>query len=136
MAKQDITRRAFFVLLSLVLLSGCMLESGARSSTDAQPESGNTNTTFISAEGEREYTLATGAPSVALDVIVIIEIEQGELRLDLLDPNGGAVITLQGRPDTQVTRSASVTTDAQGNLRYRVSARGARNGGYQVLYQR
>jgi hypothetical protein len=43
---------------------------------------------------------------------------------------------VQSRPDEQITRRGDVLTDEQGRLHYRVIARGARNGAYQLLYQR
>lgn len=123
-------------LLLGLLLSGCMIASGGRSSEDAGPEAGNQVMSFVSAEGEELRQLNTGAPAAELRVIVILEAEQGELRLDVIGGDGQVVLSAQSRPDEQVTRSGSVSTDAQGALRYRVSARGARNGSYQILYQR
>ncbi|HWQ15827.1 MAG TPA: hypothetical protein VNL77_23700 [Roseiflexaceae bacterium] len=124
------------VLLAALLLSGCMLVSGGRLSEDAGVEAGNQSATFVSAEGQELRRLDTGAPGAALRVILILEAEQGELRLDVLDANGTVVLSAQSRPDEQVTRSGTVTADDQGALHIRVTARGARNGGYQVLYQR
>jgi starvation-inducible outer membrane lipoprotein len=118
-----------------LLLSGCMLVSGEQTTTDAQPSGGNVNTTFVSAEGEQERMLETGASRSVMNVIVIIAVQQGELRLEVLDPGGAVALAVQGRPDEQVTKSGNVATDQQGVLRYRVVARGARNGGFQMLYQ-
>jgi hypothetical protein len=113
-----------------------MLASGARSSEDVAPEAGNQSTIFVSAEGSELHSLAVGEPGAELRVIVILEAEQGELRLDVLDADSAVALSAQSRPDEQVTRSGAVTADAEGMLRYRVTARGARNGGYQILYQR
>jgi hypothetical protein len=124
------------LLLAALLLSGCMLTSGGRLSEDAGLEAGNQSASFVSAEGEELRRINTGAPDAALRVIVILEAEQGELRLDVLDAGGAVALSAQSRPDEQVTRSGAVTTDAEGALYIRVTARGARNGGYQVLYQR
>jgi hypothetical protein len=119
-----------------LLLSGCMLASGQRVSTDAGEQAGNHSTMFVSAEGAEVRSLSTGISGAELRVIIILEAEQGELRLDMLDANGAVALSAQSRPDEQVTRSGSVAVDAEGELRYRVSASGARNGGYQILYQR
>lgn len=118
-----------------LLLSGCMLTSGERTSQDVGLQAGNRSATFVSAEGDELRSLEVGAPGAELQVIVILEAEQGELRLDVLDADSAVALSAQSRPDEQVTRSGSVTTDAEGVLRYRVTARGARNGGYQILYQ-
>lgn len=119
----------------LPLLSGCLLASGEQSTSDTQPNGGNLSASFVSAEGGSERTIATGASAAELNVIASVHIQQGELRIDVLDANGAAVLAIQGRPDEQVTKIGKVSTDSQGNLRYRVVARGARNGGYDLLYQ-
>jgi len=112
-----------------------MLVSGERTSEDVRPEAGNRSDSFVSAEGEAVHTLNVGVPDATLRVIVLLEAEQGELRLDVLDGQQAVGLSAQSRPGDQVTRSGSVTIGGDGLLRYRVTARGARNGGYQILYQ-
>ena len=119
-----------------LLLSGCLLTSGERPSTDTLPDGGNVSTTFVGATGSAERTVATGVNGVTMNAIVIVQAERGELRLELLNPDGNVAFSVQARPDEQVTRRGDVLTDDQGRLRYRVIAQGARNGGYQVLYQK
>jgi hypothetical protein len=125
-----------FVFGLAFLLSGCLLTSGERPSTDALPDGGNVSSTFVGADGSAERTVETGANGVTMNAIVIVQAERGELRLELLNPDGNVAFSVQARPDEQVTRRGDVLTDQQGRLRYRVIAQGARNGGYQVLYQR
>ena len=127
-----------FVLCCLfsVLASSCLLTSGERPSVDVLPDGGNVSTTFVGADGNGERTVETGANGVTMNAIVIVQAERGELRLELLNPDGNVAFSVQARPDEQVTRRGDVSTDEQGRLRYRVIAQGARNGGYQVLYQR
>ena len=128
----------YIVLCSLfsVLASSCLLTSGERPSMDTLPDGGNVSSTFVGADGNAERTVDTGATSATLTAIVIVQAERGELRLELLNPDGNVAFSVQARPDEQVTRRGDVLTDEQGRLRYRVIAQGARNGGYQVLYQR
>lgn len=121
--------------LAALLLGGCMLVSGEQGSSDVQPDSGNVSSSFVSAEGSQERSLATGRGGT-FNVITIVAVQQGDLRVEVLDPSGSVVLAVQGRPNEQVTRTGSVPSDAQGNLRYRVSARGARDGSYQLLFQR
>lgn len=118
-----------------LLLSGCLLVSGERTSSDTPQEGGNLSTTFVSAEGDAERVIETGAPGM-LNVITIVTVSQGQLQIDMLDPDGSVVYSVQGRPQDQVTKSGNIPTDDEGNLRYRVIARGARSGGFQILYQR
>ncbi|MBK9713929.1 MAG: hypothetical protein IPO81_21900 [Kouleothrix sp.] len=118
-----------------LLLSGCMLISGGRASSDALPEGGNISSTFVGAEGLQEQTIDTGAAGAALSATVFVQAERGELQVELINPDGSVAFAVKGRPDEQVARSGNVLTDDRGRLRYRVIARGARNGGYQVLYQ-
>lgn len=117
-------------------LSGCMFASGAQTSSDVLPDGGNISATFVGAEGRSEQTLDTGAAAVTLNAIVIVQAERGELQVELLNADGSIAVAVKGRPDESVSRSGTVQTDAQGRLRYRVTAAGARNGSYQVLYQR
>jgi hypothetical protein len=125
-----------FVFGLVFMLSGCLLTSGERPSMDALPDGGNVSTTFVGATGNAERTIETGASGAIMNAIVIVQAERGELRIELLNPDGNVAFSVQARPDEQVTRRGDVLTDDQGRLRYRVSAQGARNGGYQVLYQR
>jgi hypothetical protein len=118
------------------MLSSCLLTSGERPSMDALPDGGNVSSTFVGADGNAERTIETGANSATMNAIMIVQAERGELRLELLNPDGNVAFSVQARPDEQVTRRGDVLTDEQGRLRYRVIAQGARNGGYQVLYQR
>jgi hypothetical protein len=136
--KQIRTMALHLVLCSLfsVLLSGCLLTSGERQSIDALPDGGNISATFVGADGSSERAIETGANGARLNAIVIVQADRGELRLELLNPDGNVAFSVQARPDEQVTRRGDVQTDEQGRLRYRVTAQGARNGGYQVLYQR
>lgn len=135
-----LSRRAFLHgLASLggsVLLSSCMLISGKRESLDAGSEAGNTRVSFLSAEGDELGSIAVGPSFTTYEVIVIIAVEQGELQLDVFDASGAPAISLKARPDEQVTRSANLASDERGNLRFRVTTRGARNGSYQLLYRR
>lgn len=116
-------------------LSSCMLTSGEQTLADSQPNGGNVSTTFVSADGETVRELTIGAGVSRLQVIAIVEVAQGELRIELLDADGAVVFAVQGRPNQQISRSGFVETDAKGVLRYRVVARGARNGSFQILYQ-
>ena len=136
LAQLPLFGRWSFVVGLALLLSGCLLVSGERASTDAQPTAGNFSTSFVGAEGDEIREIDTGAPSADLDVIAIVQVERGELRLELLSPEGMMVYSVQGRPDEQITRSGVIQTTPEGKLRYRVVAHGARNGAYQLLYQR
>ncbi len=128
--------RLSFVIGLALLLSGCLLTSGERPSMDALPDGGNVSTTFVGATGNAERTVETGASGTTMNAIVIVQAERGELRIEVLNPDGNVAFSVQARPDEQVTRRGDVLTDEQGRLRYRVIAQGARKGGYQVLYQR
>lgn len=124
------------LVLCAGLLSGCMLMSGGRSSSDVLPDGGNISATFVGADGRSEQTLDTGAAGATLSAIVIVQAERGELQLELLNADGSVALAVKGRPDEAVSRSGTVQTNAQGQLRYRISATGARNGSYQVFFQR
>jgi len=127
--------RCWLIVALGLLLSGCLMMSGEQTSSDALPDGGNLSTSFVSAEGGQERTIETGAGPTTLKVIVTVEVHQGELRFELLAPSGGVVLSVEGRPDEAVTKLGKVPTDSEGKLHYRIIARGARNGRYEVIYQ-
>ncbi len=130
-------RRLACAVGALLLLSSCMLSSGLRTTTDTRADAGNTSTSFVGAEGSEQQFLEIGSPNTRYNVIVTVEVQTGELTLEVLDGASGVVgLSVQARPDVQVTRSGSVVTDERGRLYYRVLTRGARDGSYQILYQR
>ncbi len=129
------TLATIIALLLAPLLGGCLLVSGERTTIDLLAGSGNVSTTFVSAEGGEERTVQVGDGPAELQVIAIIGVELGDLQIDLLQPDGAVAFAVAGRPDSQVTRSSRVRSDEAGVVRYRVSARGARNGEYQIFFQ-
>ena len=118
-----------------LLLSGCLLVSGEQASSDTLPDGGNVSSSFVGADGVSERTIDTSALAATLNAIVIVQAERGELQVEVLNPDGSVAFAVKGRPEEQVTRQGNAQTDDQGQLRYRVIARGARNGSYQLLYQ-
>ncbi len=129
-------RMALSGVLALLLMPACMLVSGDRLSVDLRPDSGNITRTFLGAEGTDEYAIPIGSGATTLQTIVILEVQQGELRLEMLNAGGSVAFAVQSRPGDQVSRAGAVRLDETGTLRYRVITRGARDGGYQILYQR
>jgi hypothetical protein len=128
--------RGLLITLSLlVTLSGCLLVSGEATTIDLAGGVGNLSSSFVSAEGSEERTVQVSDGPTELQVIAIVAIESGDLEIELLQPDGAQAFAVAGRPDTQVTRSSLVRSDETGQVRYRISARGARNGGYQLFFQ-
>lgn len=123
-------------LLAMLLLPACMLVSGDRLSADVRPDSGNVTRTFLGAEGAEEYAIPIGSNAATLQTIVILELQQGEMRLEMLNAGGSVAFAVQSRPGDQVSRTGVVRLDETGTLRYRIVTRGARDGRYQILYQR
>jgi len=131
--------RSAGVVLALVVmaqaLTGCLLMSGAQQSSDRSADGGgNVNVQFVSAEGSELRQVAAASGSTRLLVTVFAHAERGQLRIEVLDPVGSAALVVEGTPDEQVSR-ATVATDTQGNLHFRVRATGAQRGGFQLLYQ-
>lgn len=131
-------RRVASLIVLLVVaqcLSGCLLMSGAQQSSDRSPDGGgNVSVQFVSAEGTELRQVAATTVQAQLLVTVFARAERGQLRIEVLDPNGSAVLVVEGTPDEQVSR-ATVPTDAQGNLHFRIRATGAQRGAFQLLYQ-
>ena len=126
---------ACLLFSAVVALSGCLLISGESTTIDLLEGGGNVLTTFVSAEGDEERVLEVGTPGAEVQVIAVVEVEAGDLELALLQPDGALAFALAARPATQVTRSGSVRADAEGRVRYRVRAEGARDGSYQLFVQ-
>lgn len=121
-------------LWAAVLLSGCLLMSGPTQSADSTADGGNVYVSFVSAEGSDVRAVPTQFPDRELEVIVFAQNERGQLRIEILDPQGSVVLAMDGRPEEQ-TRAGRVRTDAAGVFRYRVQASGAQNGSFSILYQ-
>lgn len=126
------------ILITLALLftlSGCMLVSGEATTIDLAGGVGNLSSAFVSAEGNEERTVQVSDGPTEVQVIAIVAVESGDLEITLLQPDGAQAFTVAGRPDTQITRSSLVRSDETGQIRYRIAARGARNGSYQLFFQ-
>ena len=123
--------------LGLIVLSlaACLLISGEATSTDIQDGAGNLVSSFVGAEGRAERILELGLVDSEVQVIAIVSIESGDLELVLLQPDGSVAFTIAARPDAEITRSGLVRTNDQGQLRYQINARGARNGQVQLFFQ-
>ena len=123
--------------LGLIVLSlaACLLISGEATSTDIQDGAGNLVSSFVGAEGRAERILELGLVDSEVQVIAIVSIESGDLELVLLQPDGSVAFTIAARPDAEITRSGLVRTNDQGQLRYQITARGARNGQVLLFFQ-
>lgn len=122
-------------LLLAVLLSGCLLISGEQTRFTRQEGIGDLRTSFVSAEGETVRTIQVAEGPAAVQVMVIATIASGDLQLDLLQPDNTVAFTVVVPANAQVTRTARVQASDQGYIRYRVAAREARDGSYQLLVQ-
>ncbi|NTW00223.1 MAG: hypothetical protein HGA19_02835 [Oscillochloris sp.] len=134
MARRLSLRASLAVLLCAPLLGGCLLISGEQTTIDLLNGTGNISTTFVSAEGGEERTVQVGDRPAEIQAIAIVAVESGDLQIDLLQPDGSVAFAIVGRPDSQVTRSSLVRSDDSGFVRYRITARGARSGEYQILF--
>lgn len=121
-------------VLCVPLLTGCLLVSGGQPSADRADDAGNVSLQFVSADGTEVREVIAADSATKLLVTVFARAEQGQLRIEILDPQGSATLVIEGTPEEQVAR-ATVATDENGILRYRVKATGARRGSYQILYQ-
>lgn len=121
-------------LCSVLLLSGCFLISGATRSADQTADGGNVFVSFVSAEGTETQTVTTNFPSQQLEVTVFTQNRNGQIRIEVLDPQGSVVLSIEGTAQEGVEQ-ALVQTDAEGTFRYRVRATGAQRGSFTILYE-
>lgn len=127
--------RLLLIALLVPALAGCALMSGEETTIDLQGGTGNLSTAFVGAEGSEERTVQVSDGPAELQVIAILSVASGDLQIDLVQPDGALAFAVAARPDAQVTRSGLVRTDEAGQIRYRVSARGARDGAFQLFFQ-
>lgn len=136
-SKSRVQIHGLFVLCSLfsvLLLSGCFLVSGATRSADQTADGGNVFVSFVSAEGTETQVVTTSFPSQQLEVTVFAQNRRGQIRIEVLDPQGSVVLSVEGTAQERVAQ-ALVQTDSQGVFRYRVRATGAQRGSFTILYQ-
>jgi hypothetical protein len=135
-------RPAYFVAAHLLLsalvcllLSGCMLMAGRDVASEGEAGRGLLRTSFVSAEGEQRRALDVGGPGT-VRLQLDVRVAQGELRLEVFDPEGRVALAVNGRSGGAVAGASSIRTDERGRVSYRVLARNARDGAYQLSYQR
>lgn len=116
-----------------VLLAGCLLISGEQTTVSLQGSAANILTTFVSAEGSDEYRVPALPANTEAQAIVMLAVESGDVQIDLIQPDGAVSFVLASRPGAQVTRSGPIRSDDQGQIRYRITARNARNGEIQIF---
>lgn len=128
------SRKLCLLLVLLPLLSGCLLVSGQTLTGDSTADGGNVYVDFVSAEGTDTHEVQTNFVERQLEVLVSARTERGQLRVEILDANDSVALVLDAQPSEQ-WRQGIVTTDGEGNFRYRVRATGAQRGTFQILYQ-
>ncbi|MFN3373004.1 MAG: hypothetical protein ACK44M_05480 [Chloroflexus sp.] len=116
-----------------VLLAGCLLISGEQTTVSLQGSAANILTTFVSAEGSDEYRVPALPANTEAQAIVMLAVESGDVQIDLIQPDGAVSFVIASRPGAQVTRSGPIRSDDQGQIRYRITARNARNGEIQIF---
>lgn len=120
--------------LLLLSLSGCFLIAGPTQSADSTAEGGNVYVGFVSAEGSETRTVPTTFAGQPLRVTVIAQNQRGQLRIEVLDPNGAVVFAVEGTAEERWSQG-EVATNAAGEFRYRVRATGAQRGSFTILYE-
>lgn len=133
-------RRAMRCVALVVLLlgvAGCYLASGER--TTLLPADsfgrGEVSGRLVSADGSTTREIEVGPANVAVAVELTVEVERGELTLEILSPEGTPVLAAAARYGRAGRTEGVVRTDEAGRLRYRLSAREAGNGSYAIRYR-
>jgi hypothetical protein len=112
-----------------------MLVAGREQTLRVDEQRGELRVGFVSAEGSDERLLEAGAPGT-LDVLASARVERGDLRLEVLRPDGTLALRVVANADGSLVGTGMVSTDEQGRLRYRVYARNARDGSYGLTFER
>lgn len=118
-----------------LLLSGCMLLAGQQRSSTTGEEAGQVAASFVSAEGQEQREVSVGLPGT-VRLVASVTVGTGDLWLDVLRPNGEIALTVNARPEQRTTGFVVVSSDERGRLRYRINARSARDGGYELRWRR
>jgi hypothetical protein len=128
------TKQVLLILLMTPLLSGCFLIAGEQASNDNTPDGGNVYVTLVSADGSEVRSVPTEFRDQPLGVFVSARSEQGQLRIEVLNPDDSVVFVVDAQPSEQYN-DGTVLTNTAGKFRYRIRATGAQNGEFQILYQ-
>ncbi|MGC8873069.1 MAG: hypothetical protein ACP5SI_01305 [Chloroflexia bacterium] len=125
------------LMLLLVGTAGCYLASGERTAlVPADPFGrGEVSGRFVSADGDTAREIPVGPASVLVAVELSVEVERGELTLELLSPEGNPVVAATARYGRHGRANGVVLTDEAGRLHYRLLAREAGNGAYSIRYR-
>src|SRR5947209_20092022 len=83
-----IVERVLYLGALLPLLSGCLLMSGPRESSDRATDGGNVKVDFVSAEGTETRSVQAANGPAKLALIVSAQAERGQLRIEVLNPQG------------------------------------------------
>lgn len=89
-------RSRWLLLLCLPWLTGCLLMSGPRETSDRVAEGGNVKVEFVSADGSEVRTIQGADGPATLAVTVFAQAEHGQLRIEVLDPQGSQTLVLEG----------------------------------------
>ncbi len=138
-ARGDRWRALGCIALTVVLLAaaGCYLASGERTTLLPADASGRGEISgrLVSADGSTMRELQVGPSNETVAVELTVEVERGELTLEILSPEGNAVLAAAARYGRAGRADGVVRTDEAGRLRYRLSAREAGNGRYTIRYR-
>ena len=130
-------RYLYAMLLLIFLLAGCYLASGERvTSEDASTEEGGQiSGEFVHADGTTQREITVGQPAIPVQIEASASVEWGELTLEFLSPDGSPALLVEARYGRAAEGIGSLTTDDNGQVRYRVVTREARGGTYLIQYR-
>src|SRR5918998_3494235 len=83
-------------------LSGCLLIAGGQQSADRAEDAGNVSVEYVSMDGAEVRSVNAADTAASLLVTVFARTERGQLRIEVLDPQGSAVFVVEGTPEEAV----------------------------------
>ncbi len=127
------TVSAFGVLGILLVLSGCMVRSGAQMQM-MQPAPGEYAwaVAFVGADGVAERSYANLRPNTAYQVIMSGQVGMGAMQLVLLDERRQPAVTLAINSGDVVSAQAVVTSSDAGQITITEYMQAVRKGEYQI----
>ena len=129
--------KALGLVALTVLLAACTgyTETGSSTSSHQGMAGGDETVQISKANGTSEKSIELEADDgLLMEVDVTLAVGKGSYKIELLDDNGEATMTLEAHDGQTVTGHGQMVTDAFGEASYRVTAVEAENVAYVLEY--
>ena len=124
-------------MLLVLLLAACdsYTQVGSSTTSDMGPNGGSLHTKIGKANGTSEQSIETeSSGGLILEADVTLSVGKGHFKIELLDADDVASLTLEASDGQTVSGQGQMVADAFGEANYRVTATEAENVEYTIEY--